>query len=160
MKTELEQLLPPTEVFEVETPDTFPLTMEEMVQRRKESAKMRAVQSYKEAKARRQNKIKSKKYHRIMAREKIKKQLKEFELLQKSNPEEALRKLEEIEKARVEERMSLRHKGTGKWAKSKQVRAKYDKDVSKLLFITRNHIQNEEVCDMERKHLNLDFGCG
>lgn len=98
---------------------------------------MRAVESYKEAKARRQNKIKSKKFHRILRHEKIKQQLKEFEQLQKTNPEEALKKLEHIERARVEERMSLRHKGTGKWAKNKQVRAKYDKDVSTYLIIKR-----------------------
>lgn len=40
----------------------FPLTLEEMIERRKEMANLRARQSYKEAKAHRQHKIKSKKY--------------------------------------------------------------------------------------------------
>lgn len=87
-------------------------------------------QSYKEAKAHRQNKIKSKQFHRIQRKAKIKQQLKEFEQLRKSDPQAALLKLEELEKTRAEERMSLRHKSTGQWAKNKQVRAKYDKDVS------------------------------
>lgn len=56
--------------------------------------------------------------------------MKEFEQLQKTNPEAALEKLEQLDKTRAEERMSLRHKNTGKWAKSKQIMAKYDKEVS------------------------------
>lgn len=39
----------------------FPLTLEEIIERRKEMANLRARQSYKEAKAQRQSKIKSKK---------------------------------------------------------------------------------------------------
>lgn len=58
--------------------------------------------------------------------------MKEFEELQKINPQAALEKLELLDKSRAEERMSLRHKSTGKWAKSKQIRAKFDKDVSVL----------------------------
>lgn len=62
----------------------------------------------------------------------VKQQLKEFEELQKTNPEEALLKLEQLDKSRAEERMSLRHKSTGQWAKNKQIRAKYNKEVSVL----------------------------
>lgn len=65
-----------------------------------------------------------------MKKERLKLQLKEFEELQKTDPEEALKKLESIEKARALERHTLRHKNTGKWAKNLLIRAKYDKDVS------------------------------
>lgn len=130
---EIEQQVVEVKTAELQEPDIeFPLTLEEIMERRREAAKMRALQSYKEAKARRQNRIKSKKFHRIQRREKIKNQMKEFELLQKTNPEEALKKLEEIEKVRADERASLRHRSTGKWARNKQVRAKYDKEVSIL----------------------------
>ncbi|XP_050311247.1 U3 small nucleolar RNA-associated protein 14 homolog A [Anthonomus grandis grandis] len=129
--------------------DETPLTLEELKEKRKEAAKLRAHQSYKEAKARRQNKIKSKKYHRILRKEKIKEKLKEFEELQKTDPEEALKKLSEIEKARALERFSLRHKGTGQWAKSKQVRAKYDKEsrqvLAEQLKISRELTQKQKV---------------
>lgn len=136
LQKKLDELEPKIEVYNVEDEmeNKHPLTLKEIMERRKEAAKLRAAQSYKEAKARRQNKIKSKKFHRIQRREKIKQQMKEFEVLQKTDPEAALKKLEEIEKARAEERMSLRHKSTGQWARSKQVRAKYDKEVS--LYIT------------------------
>lgn len=138
LQKELEKLEPKVEEYIIETKgdDEFPLTLEELKERRKEAAKLRAHQSFKEAKARQQNKIKSKKYHRILRREKIKQKLKEFEELQKTNPEEALKKLDDIEKARAHERFSLRHKGTGQWAKSKQVRAKYDKEVNQHFFHT------------------------
>lgn len=137
VKSELEEELdkhkPKVEEYQIDLEqEKFPLTMKEMLARRKEAAKLRAYQGYKEAKARRQNKIKSKKFHRIQKREKIKQKLKEFEQLQKTNPEEALKKLEEIEKTRIEERFSLRHKSTGKWARNQQFRAKYDKEVNDL----------------------------
>nr|CAD7411680.1 unnamed protein product [Timema cristinae] len=104
----------------------YPLSLEEMIERRKEMAKLRAVQSFQAAKAVRQKKIKSKKYHRLQRRENIRKQLKNFEQLKKEDPEAALRQLEQIERSRAEERMTLRHRSTGKWAHSKAIRAKYD----------------------------------
>ncbi|KAK4874141.1 hypothetical protein RN001_013501 [Aquatica leii] len=132
MKSDLQKRLdqidpkPVVEVYNLEKKIPYSLTMKEMLERRKEMAKMKIIESYKAAKARRQNKIKSKKYHRIQRHQKIKNQIKDFEQLQKSNPEEALKKLDEIERGRAEERASLRHRSTGKWARNKQVKAKYD----------------------------------
>lgn len=140
LQKKLEELEPKVEIYNVdmELEKKHPLNVAELLEKRREAAKLRAHQSYKEAKARRQSKIKSKKYHRIQRKEKIKQKMKEFELLQKTNPEAALLKLEEIEKARAEERASLRHKSTGQWARSKQVRAKYDKEVKRELFYIKN----------------------
>lgn len=137
LQKKLEEIENKYEVHVVETEEEkkVPMTLEQILELRSNAAKMRAQQSYKEAKARRQNKIKSKKFHRIQRREKMKQQLKEFELLQKTDPEAALKKLEEIEKARAEERFSLRHKSTGQWARNKQVRAKYDNEVCLCLFV-------------------------
>ncbi|ALC44717.1 CG12301 [Drosophila busckii] len=109
------------------------MTRDEMLARRRELAYIRMRASQKSAKARMQNKIKSKKYHKLQKRQKILEQMKEFEVLQKTNPEAALEKLNALEKSRVLERASLRHKNTGTWAKNLQVRAKYDKDVRKDL---------------------------
>lgn len=114
--------------FEENEEEEFPLTLEEIMERRQLAAKVRAQQSYKQYKARRQNKIKSKKYHRILKRQRIKEQLREFEELQKKDPEAALKKLEQLDKTRAEERVSLRHRSTGQWAKNQAVRAKYDKE--------------------------------
>ncbi|CAH0400963.1 unnamed protein product [Chilo suppressalis] len=130
LEKELDEVDPPAEVMEEdEEEQTYPMSYEEMIEHRQHSAKLRAQESYKAAKAKRQSKIKSKKYHRILKKEKLKQQLKEFEDLQKKNPEEALQKLEALEKARALERHTLRHKNTGKWAKNQLIRAKYDKEV-------------------------------
>ncbi|XP_065359309.1 U3 small nucleolar RNA-associated protein 14 homolog C [Calliphora vicina] len=109
------------------------ITKEELMAKRKELAYLKIRESQKSAKARLQNKIKSKKYHKLMKRQKMQEQIKQFELLQKTNPEAALEKLNALEKSRVLERANLRHKNTGTWAKNLQVRAKYDKDVRKDL---------------------------
>ncbi|CAK1587098.1 unnamed protein product [Parnassius mnemosyne] len=134
LEKELEEVDPPAaEEPEEEEEPLYPMSYEEMLEHRQQLAKLRAQQSYKAAKAKRQSKIKSKKYHRILKKDKLKQQLKEFEELQSKNPEEALKKLEALEKARALERHTLRHKNTGKWAKSKLVRAKYDKEVRQQL---------------------------
>ncbi|XP_007527708.1 U3 small nucleolar RNA-associated protein 14 homolog A [Erinaceus europaeus] len=102
------------------------MSLEEAKMRRAELQRARALQSYYEAKARREKKIKSKKYHKVLKKEKAKKTLKDFEVLQKVDPAAALEELEKIETARMMERMSLKHQNSGKWAKSKAIMAKYD----------------------------------
>ncbi|KAL6260316.1 hypothetical protein P5V15_007847 [Pogonomyrmex californicus] len=146
-------LNPPAE--EEEKVDKYKMTMEEMLLRRKEAARIRAQQSYKEAKAHRQRKIKSKKFHRIQRKDKLKQQLKDFEKLKDTNPQEALTKLEQLDKTRAEERMSLRHKNTGQWAKNKQIRAKYDKEtrqeLAEQLAISRELTQKVKRTDSDEE---------
>lgn len=81
----------------------------------------------------------------------MKQQLKEYEELQKSDPQAALEKLMLLDKTRAEERMTLRHKNTGQWAKSKQIRAKYDKETRQVLAqqlsIGRELTQHLKVAD-------------
>lgn len=134
LEKELEKIDAKMITYEIETEDKLPTSMEEMLVKRKEFEKLRRYRNYKELKQRWKNKIKSKTFRKIARKEKIKEQMKEFELLQKTDPEQAMKKLEEIEKARAEERASLRHKSTGKWARNHQIRAKYDKEV--IHFIT------------------------
>ncbi|XP_065079524.1 U3 small nucleolar RNA-associated protein 14 homolog A [Ochlerotatus camptorhynchus] len=125
---ELDSKYQKEEVEEVEQ-DQYALTLEELRQKRKEAARQKMREAYKISKGRRMNKIKSKKFHKLMKREKIRNQIKQFEELQKTDPEAALKQLELIEKQRYQERASLRHKNTGSWAKNMQIRAKYDMNV-------------------------------
>ncbi|KAH7947654.1 hypothetical protein HPB52_014891 [Rhipicephalus sanguineus] len=104
------------------------MSLEEAKERLAELKKMRALMSYQEMKARRQGKIKSKKYHRILKKERLRKEMKEFEELKEKDPELAIEKLKELEKQRILERVSLRHKGTGKWAKQQMLRTKYNQE--------------------------------
>lgn len=98
------------------------LSLEEMKERRKELARLKLKESHKIAKKRMQGKIKSKKYHKLKKREEIKRKMKEFEDLKVTNPELAMKELEKIDRQRVKERTTLRHKNTGTWAKNLQVR--------------------------------------
>ncbi|XP_051486491.1 U3 small nucleolar RNA-associated protein 14 homolog A [Apus apus] len=116
-----------------ETASLQAMSLEEARRRRAELQKARALQSYYEAKARREKRIKSKKYHRVLKKSKRRKALKEFELLQKSDPEAALAKLEELEQLRMQERMSLKHQNKGKWARSRAIIAKYDLEARKAM---------------------------
>ncbi|KFP13340.1 U3 small nucleolar RNA-associated protein 14 A, partial [Egretta garzetta] len=116
-----------------ETASLQAMSLEEAQRRRAELQKARAVQSYYEAKARREKKIKSKKYHRVLKKSKRRKALKEFELLHKSDPEAALARLEELEQLRMQERMSLKHQNKGKWARSRAIMAKYDLEARKAM---------------------------
>lgn len=60
--------------------------------------------------------------------------------MKESNPQEALAKLEQLDRTRAEERMSLRHKNTGQWARNKQIKAKYDKEVSGFKTWIKKHL--------------------
>lgn len=112
------------------------MCLEEAQERRAELQKARALQSYYEARAKRAKKIKSKKFHKIVKKVKHKEILKKFEELRKTNPTAALEELKKMEQMRMEERMSLRHQNSGKWAKSKVIMAKYDNEA-------RNAIQTQ-----------------
>ncbi|KAM6300201.1 U3 small nucleolar RNA-associated protein 14 homolog A [Aegotheles albertisi] len=116
-----------------ETASLQAMSLEEARRRRAELQRARALQSYYEAKARREKRIKSKKYHRVLKRSKRRKALKEFELLHRSDPEAALAKLEELDQLRMQERMSLKHQNKGKWARSRAIVAKYDLEARKAM---------------------------
>uniref|UniRef100_A0A673MWZ9 U3 small nucleolar RNA-associated protein 14 homolog A-like n=1 Tax=Sinocyclocheilus rhinocerous TaxID=307959 RepID=A0A673MWZ9_9TELE len=109
------------------------MSLEEAKIRRAELQKARALQSYYEAKAKREKKIKSKKYHKVQRKAKCKDFLKQFDEMVKTNPEGALEELKKMELSRMEERMSLKHQNSGKWAKSKAIMAKYDDSARKAM---------------------------
>ncbi|KAJ9578563.1 hypothetical protein L9F63_005213, partial [Diploptera punctata] len=95
--------------------------------------------------------LRSMRYHRIERRERIRKQLREFEKLQKEDPEAALKQLELLERTRALERVSLRHRNTGQWARNKAVRAKYNKEsrqeLAQQLSISRDLTRKVKVGD-------------
>merc|ERR1719341_20759 len=95
---------------EIEKKGLEGLTAKEAEERKAELAKIRALQTYQEAKFRRQGKIKSKKFRKIARKEKEKEKLQELERLQATDPEAAKEKLEEMEKVRIGERASLKHR--------------------------------------------------
>ncbi|XP_072548664.1 U3 small nucleolar RNA-associated protein 14 homolog A [Salminus brasiliensis] len=109
------------------------MSLEEAKIRRAELQKARALQSYYEAKARRERKIKSKQYHKVQKKVKRRDFQKQFEEMMKTDPDGALEELKRMELSRMEERMSLKHQNSGKWAKAKAIMAKYDDSARKAM---------------------------
>ncbi|XP_076011315.1 U3 small nucleolar RNA-associated protein 14 homolog A [Genypterus blacodes] len=124
----LDPLLTPAEEASLKA-----MSLDEAKIRRAELQKARALQSYYEAKARRERKIKSKKYHKVHNKAKRKEFLKDFDEKVKSDPAAALEELNRMEVGRMQERMSLKHQNSGKWAKSKAIMAKYDHGARKAM---------------------------
>lgn len=144
-KTELEQqiealvgasksnLTKTTILTEAEREALQAMSVQEADFRRQELAKARALLSYKEQKQKWQSKIKSKNYHRHLRRGKRKEEEKNFEELQKTNPDAVLEQLERLEQKRLEERHTLKHRNMGKWARHTASRAKTDKNAREAL---------------------------
>jgi U3 small nucleolar RNA-associated protein 14 len=93
------------------------LTMEEYKKRRGQLAQVRALMFYHEQKRHHMKKIKSKKYRRI--RKKQRERLKEsaIEAATEDDVDLANELKEKEEVSRIQERMTLAHKNTSKWAK-------------------------------------------
>lgn len=129
------------------------LSVEEARDRIRELQRTRALLSYQEAKMKRQAKIKSKTYHRIKKRAELKDALKNFETLKQTDPKAALQQLQEMDKSRALERASLRHRNTGKFAKSAKIRAKYDDEARNALeeqmSIFQKNLKRREFSDDE-----------
>jgi U3 small nucleolar RNA-associated protein 14 len=113
---------------------TNQITMEEYKSRRGQLAKMRALMFYHEQKRHHMKKIKSKKYRRIRKKQRLRQKEADVEAQVDDDPDLA-RELEEKEEVdRMQERMTLAHKNTSKWAKRILKRGKnVDVDTRKAL---------------------------
>lgn len=134
------------------------MSVEEMKTKRAEFFKLKALQQAQEKKFKRLKKIKSKRYRKILRKEKLKQESKQLEKLEKENPNEFKEKLKEIEKQRMEERMSLRHKKTSQWSKRQQIYAKYnDKvrdEISEQLEISKQ--LTKKIKELDENKVNSD----
>ncbi|EGD80880.1 hypothetical protein PTSG_01466 [Salpingoeca rosetta] len=106
------------------------LSPKEAEARVRELARIRALNSYYEAKCRRIKKIKSKKYRKI--RRKAAQRL-DDESLEELDEDERKQRLLKQERKRAEERLTLKHKNKGKWAKRMMARGSMDVDTRRAL---------------------------
>ena len=103
-------------------------SVEEMKERQAELAKVKALMFYEQMKRHRLNKIKSKAYRRIRKRQKGKLDAEQGDLAD-LDPELA-REMEEKEALRqVKERMDMKHKNTGKWARMALQHGQHDESL-------------------------------
>ncbi|CAF4251971.1 unnamed protein product [Rotaria sp. Silwood2] len=101
----------------------------EAKQKLNELKKMRALISYQQAKFKRVRKIKSKKFRRLVRKDRQKQEEKNLEKLSVEHPDQFLERLEQLERHRIEERSTLRHKNSTKWAKEKRLLSKFNTKV-------------------------------
>ncbi|KAJ3115116.1 hypothetical protein HDU96_001175 [Phlyctochytrium bullatum] len=118
------------------------LSREELEARRAELAKMRSLLFYAEQKQKKIAKIKSKAYRKMLKKAKEKQDAAE-DALADLDPELARERALKAEAERIKERMTLKHKNTGKWAKSMKGRA--DKGVG----------ARQELMDQLNRHQEL-----
>lgn len=104
------------------------LTLEEVAARRAELGRLRELMFRAEAKNKRVAKIKSKAYRKIAKKEREKNASKIAAAGFGSDGEEGEDAQMERERKRATERATLRHKNTGKWAKSMLGRTELDVD--------------------------------
>ncbi|RCK66054.1 U3 small nucleolar RNA-associated protein 14 [Candida viswanathii] len=116
------------------------LSPEEMKQRTNELRLMRELMFRDEKRAKRIKKIKSKQYHKIQKRERIRNQ----ELVEDSEDEEA----DDHDVKRATERMSLKHKTQSKWAKS-MIKSGLSKDASNRAELEEMLRQGERLRDKQ-----------
>lgn len=101
------------------------LTLEQYEKRQGQLAKMRALMFYEEQKRHHINKIKSKKYRKIRKNQRDRLKDAEMKDALEAGDEEIIKEMKEKEeKERMEERMTLAHKNTSKWAKRQLRRGK------------------------------------
>ncbi|XP_036614491.1 U3 small nucleolar RNA-associated protein 14 homolog A-like [Trichosurus vulpecula] len=122
------------------------MSLEVAKQHRAELQRARALQSYFEARARRQKKIKSKKFHQVLRKKKAKEVLRQFKGT--VSPPASLEDLEKREVARMEERMSLSHQSKGKRARARAAVAKHDQKTRKE--IQEQLARNKELTQKPR----------
>nr|CCC94439.1 conserved hypothetical protein [Trypanosoma congolense IL3000] len=107
-------------------------------------AKLKAMLSYENARRRRVNRIKSKTYRRIMRQEREREKErrdKAFELL---HPEKARARLAmRLMKARIEERVTQKHKNTSKWVRHAKRFAQFDDNTKDA--INEQHMLHEQL---------------
>ena len=69
-------------------------------------------------------------FRRLVRKDRQKQEEKDLEKLAKEHPDQFLERLEQLERHRVEERSTLRHKNSTKWAKEKRLLAKFNSKVT------------------------------
>lgn len=128
------------------------LSMDEYKQRRRQLAQIRALMFYHEQKRHHMKKIKSKKYRRIRKkqRQRVRDSILEAAMQEDESLANEMKQKEEI--SRIQERMTLAHKNTSKWAKRILKRGKnVDVDTRKALSA-----QLKRGDDLRRKIIDND----
>uniref|UniRef100_A0A7S3JEF0 Uncharacterized protein n=1 Tax=Euplotes harpa TaxID=151035 RepID=A0A7S3JEF0_9SPIT len=142
------------DIMEKEKKELLQLDPEEMMQRLKQMSKLKFLLFNQEIKSKRLARIKSKLYHKIKRKAKEKEEAKLIQELELIDPEAAKEYMEKIEEKRVDERISLRHGTTSKFAKNLKRYGKFDNDKTKQAYFELIR-QRDELKKKTKKVNNL-----
>lgn len=123
------------------------ISEEDVLRRRRELAQIRSLAFHYDQKMKRIKKIKSKKYRRIMKKER--ERLAEGDAA--GNSDEEREEAVAAERRRVEERVTLRHKNTSKWIRRQLQRGEGKKDVETRAAIEEQLRVHEELKQRQQK---------
>lgn len=138
------------DIMEKEKQDLLQLDPEEMKRRLKQMSKLKTLLFRQELKNKRLARIKSKLYHKIKRKAKEKDEKKLLEELELIDPQAAKEYRDRIEEKRVEERISLRHGSTSKFAQSLKRYGKFTNERNKEAYFDMMR-QHEELKKKTRK---------
>ena len=140
------------DIMEKEQKDLLQLDPEEMMNRVKQMSKLKFVLFNQELKNKRIARIKSKLYHKIKRKAKEKEEAKLIQELELIDPAAAKEYVEKLEEKRVEERISLRHGSTSKFAKSLKRFGKFDNQNTKQAYF--NLLKQRDDLKKKTKQVN------
>ncbi|CAI2170545.1 14052_t:CDS:2 [Funneliformis geosporum] len=134
------------------------LSVEEVENRVKELRKMRELVFREEIKSKRIAKIKSKAYRKIRKKEKEKNKL-DIKQLAELDPKLAREEQLILEATRAQERMTLRHKNTSKWAKQALKHGRHDLESRQAIVeqLQRHENLKRKIHDLETDEELSDF---
>ncbi|KRZ79262.1 U3 small nucleolar RNA-associated protein 14 -like protein A [Trichinella papuae] len=122
-----------TEITEDEKQKLEQLRLEDAKQAMDKLKRFRALVSYQERKYRRLKRIKSKAFHRLRKKAEKRRLIDELEQLIHADPAAAAEKFQQLERDRIIERATLRHRGTGTWSKRMKGLSKNDPEMRQRL---------------------------
>lgn len=149
-----------TELTPVEKQVLKSIDIKEAKRRRNELMKYKALLNYQELKAKWKGKIKSKNYRRRLKKERLEKEKTNIHKLADRDPEKFAERMKKVERSRVKERASLKHRGGSKFQKKQMMYAKYDPStqdriqemVNKNKELTKKPVElSDDCCDESDK---------
>ncbi|KAJ3076227.1 hypothetical protein HDU98_004840 [Podochytrium sp. JEL0797] len=143
--------------MELEDLEMNKFSIEEMEEKRRELVKLRSLAFYAEQKSKKIAKIKSKTYRKIHKKDADRKAAKDgsgltLEELKDLDPDAAREKAEKMHAERIKERMTQKHKSTGKWAKKMLARGDHgDANTRQALMdqLNKSHDLTRKIAGLE-----------
>eukprot|EP00698_Gefionella_okellyi_P023065 TRINITY_DN7750_c0_g1_i1.p1 TRINITY_DN7750_c0_g1~~TRINITY_DN7750_c0_g1_i1.p1 ORF type:complete len:653 (+),score=191.32 TRINITY_DN7750_c0_g1_i1:64-2022(+) len=130
------------QVVEAEQLQFNKLDPDQLKEKQAQLSKVKALMFYAEIKSKRSKKIKSKKFRKVVKRQKEKQKAAALQRLQDEDPDAARELVEKEELKRIKERMTQKHANTSKWSRHALSREHQDDDTRQAIS-DQQRLRNE-----------------